>query len=144
MRSPVVVPLVVTGASSPTPRAVLCRDRPGQWDDAVDSAGRFAVLVDAFTEEPGVTPPGAAGRRAFGSETLKVDGAIFAMRVQNELVVKLPAARVAELVGAGTCAPFANGRGSPMREWAAVTDPASDLELASEALAHVRSIRRPG
>ncbi len=141
MRSPVVVPPVVTGASSPTPRAVLCRDRPERWDDAVDAAGRFAVLVDAFSEEPGVTPPGATGRRAFGSEALKVDGAIFAMQVQGEVVVKLPAARVAELVGAGTCAPFANGRGSPMREWAAVTDPSVDLELTREALAFVRSGR---
>ena len=105
--------------------------------------GRFAVLVDAFADARGVTPPGATGRRAFGSDALKVDGAIFAMEVQGALVVKLPADRVAELIGEGTCAPFAGGRGSPMREWATVTDPARDLDLAAEALAFVRA-GRPG
>ncbi|WP_116450169.1 hypothetical protein [Blastococcus litoris] len=107
----------------------------------MDAAGRFAVLVDAFTGAPGVAPPAGGGRRTFGSEALKVDGSIFAMQVQDGVVVKLPAARVAELVGDGTCAPSANGRGSPMREWAAITDPAADLDLAREALAHVRSGR---
>jgi hypothetical protein len=109
----------------------------------VDAAGRFTVLVDTFSDAPGVTPPGAGGRRSFGSDALKVGGAIFAMQVQGELVVKLPAGRVAELIGEGTCAPFANGRGSPMREWATVTDPARDLDLAAEALAFVRA-GRPG
>ncbi|MGY1804284.1 hypothetical protein ACI78T_13490 [Blastococcus sp. SYSU D00922] len=108
----------------------------------MDAAGRFAVLVDALAGAPGVVPPAeGGGRRAFGSEALKVDGSIFAMQVQGGVVVKLPAARVAELIGAGTCAPFANGKGSPMREWATVTDPAADLQLAREALAHVRSPR---
>ena len=111
------------------------------WDDPVDAADRLAVLVGAFADEPGVTPPGAGGRRAFGSDALKVDGAIFAMQVQGALVVKLPAGRVAELIGDGTCAPFANGRGSAMREWATVTDPARDLALAGEALAFVRAGR---
>ena len=73
---------------------------------------------------------------------LDVDGAIFAMQVQGALVVKLPAGRVAELVAGGACTPFANGRGSPMREWATVTDPARDLALAGEALAFVRAGRR--
>ena len=104
----------------------------------MDAADRLAVLVDAFADAPGVTPPGSGGRRAFGSDALKVDGAIFAMQVHGALVVKLPAGRVAALIGEGTCAPFTNGRGSPMREWATVTDPARDLDLATEALAFVR------
>ena len=108
----------------------------------MDAADRLAVLVDAFADASGVTPPGATGRRAFGSDALKVDGAIFAMQVQGALVVKLPAGRVAELVAGGACTPFANGRGSPMREWATVTDPARDLELAGEALAFVRTGRQ--
>ena len=105
----------------------------------MDAAGRFAVLVDAFTGSPGVTPPDHSGRRGFGSSALKVDGAIFAMLVQDALVLKLPAGRVAELVASGGCAPFRTGRGSPMREWAAVEDPALDLVLGGEALTHVRS-----
>lgn len=107
----------------------------------MDAGDRFAALVDALSDAPGVTPPGAGGRRGFGSEALTVDGSIFAMQVRDDVVLKLPAARVTELVAAGTCAPFANGRGSPMRQWAAVTDPSRDLDLAREALAHVRSSR---
>ena len=107
----------------------------------MDAAARFAALVDAFTDEPGVTLPGEQGRRGFGSDALKVDGAIFAMLVQGSLVLKLPASRVTALVGSGAGEPFATGAGRTMREWAVVLDagPAADLELAREALAHVRS-----
>ena len=108
----------------------------------MDAAGRFAVLVEAFAGTPGVTPPDPSGRRSFGSSALKVDGAIFAMLVQDSLVVKIPADRVAELVASGSCAPFATGKGSPMREWAAVENPALDLALSGEALDHVRSRAR--
>ena len=107
----------------------------------MDGAVRFAALVHAFTGEPGVGLPGERGHRGFGSDALTVDGAIFAMVVRGDLVLKLPARRVAALVGSGAGMPFVNGAGRPMREWAAITggDPGADLELAREALGHVRS-----
>ena len=108
----------------------------------MDAPGRFAVLVEAFAGFPGVTPPDPSGRRSFGSSALKVDGAIFAMLVQDSLVVKVSAERVAELVASGSCGPFATGKGSPMREWATIEDPGIDLDLAHEALAHVRGRAR--
>ncbi len=110
----------------------------------MDADQRLAALADAFAGEPDVTPP-ASGGRGFGAGALKVSGSIVAMVVQGALVVKLPEARVAELVSAGTCAPFDSGKGRPMREWAVVlpADPATDLALAGEALAHVRSVSRP-
>ncbi len=107
----------------------------------MDAADRFAALVAALSDEPGVSPPGERGHRGFGAEALKVNGSIFAMLVTGALVLKLPASRVAELVASGAGSPFSNGSGRPMREWAALTgpDPGVDLELAHESLEHVRS-----
>jgi hypothetical protein len=106
-------------------------------------AGRFASLVEEFDGTPGVTGPGEGGR-GFGAGALKVDGSIFAMEVQGALVLKLPEARVADLIGSGAGSPFDAGKGRPMREWVALagSDPGTDLSLAQEALAHVRSRRR--
>jgi hypothetical protein len=110
----------------------------------MDAADRFAALVEAFDGTPGVTLPGESGRRGFGAEALKVDGSIFAMLVQGALVLKLPEARVDELVTSASGGPFDAGKGRPMREWVALADgdPGTDLPLAREALEHVRSRRR--
>ena len=99
---------------------------------------RFAALVEHFAGRPGVTPPEPGGRR-FGASALTVDGAIFAMSQGGRLVVKLPAARVAELVADGDGVPFDTGGGRPMREWVAIPDGDADRwrELAEAALAFV-------
>jgi hypothetical protein len=104
----------------------------------VEGAQRFAVLVEALAAEPGVSPPDPSSRRTFGSTALKVGGSIFAMLTGGDVVVKLPADRVAALVGEARCAPFDSSKGRPMREWAVVVDPAADVALAREALAFVR------
>ncbi|SNR62849.1 hypothetical protein [Blastococcus mobilis] len=108
---------------------------------AMDTADRFAALVAAFSDEAGVSPPGAQGHRGFGADALTVDGSIFAMLVTGSLVLKLPASRVAELVRSGAGAPFSNSSGRPMREWVVLigADPGADLALAHESLEHVRS-----
>ena len=100
---------------------------------------RFADLVDRFVGEPGVRLPAEAGPRRFGSQALTVEGSIFAMLTRGELVVKLPAARVAALVDAGTGRPFTAGKGRPMREWVVVTaaDEQTRYGLAREALRFV-------
>jgi hypothetical protein len=103
---------------------------------------RFAALADEFAGRPGVTPPEPRGRR-FGASALKVDGSIFAMVQHGRLVVKLPAARVAELIADGAGEPFGAGKGRPMREWVAIRDDTRWRELAEEALAFV-SRPRPG
>jgi len=108
---------------------------------AGDAEACFGDLVEALGDEPGVTTPGESpgGRRAFGAGALKVHGRIFAMVSDARLVVKLPAARVAALIGDGQGGPFDAGKGRPMKEWVTV-----DVErraawepLAREALAFV-------
>ena len=96
----------------------------------------FDDLVDEFVGRPGVTPP-AAHRSGFGSHALKVDGSIFAMHVRGHLVVKLPRARVLDLIAAGVGGPFDANTGTPKKEWLTVLDESAWRELAEEAYAFV-------
>ncbi|WIV60531.1 hypothetical protein [Amycolatopsis nalaikhensis] len=98
---------------------------------------RFEDLVDEFTGRPGITPPGATG--GFGRSALRAHGRIFAMFVRGRLVLKLPRARVDELVDGGHGVRFDANKGTPMKEWLAL-DPGSTLSwsaLAEEALEFV-------
>lgn len=80
-------------------------------------------------------------RRGFGSGALKVRGKIFAMVSADEtFVVKLPRARVDELVAAGVGRRFAPAPGRVMTEWLSMTrEPGTPswLDLAREAMAFV-------
>ena len=110
----------------------------------IDPEERFAAVVEALRDEPGVTPPNAPGGRRFGSSALQVNGSIFAMVVRCHLVVKLPAGRVAVLIAEGTGGPFDAGKGTPMKEWLTVLRDDDDtwLALAREALDFVSARRR--
>ena len=95
---------------------------------------RFERLVDEFVGVDGVTPPTPG--RGFGSSALRYRGKIFAMCVDGELVVKLPATRVNALVADGAGVRFDGNKGTPMKEWFRLA-PASTLDwsaLAHEAL----------
>jgi TfoX/Sxy family transcriptional regulator of competence genes len=108
----------------------------------VDPEACFDEVVATLRDRPGVAPPDPT-RRGFGADALTVHGAIFAMVTRGALVVKLPAARVRDLVEAGDGAPFTAGRGRPMKEWVAVAavDPDAWRTLAEEACAFVSSRR---
>jgi hypothetical protein len=69
-----------------------------------------------------------------------VHNRVFAMHVGDDLVLKLPPKRVAELIEAGLAGPNVVG-GRPMKEWANLR-PAQEkrwLDLARESLEYVRS-----
>lgn len=99
-----------------------------------DAAERFADVVEAFAGDPDVVPP-QPDARGFGRNALRTGGSIFAMLdVYGRFVVKLDAARVAELLAAGVGAPFDDGHGRSMRAWL-VLGPEHDW------LAHAREAR---
>jgi hypothetical protein len=102
---------------------------------------RYEDLVDEFTGVDGVTPP--EGGSGFGRSALRYRRKIFAMFVRGQLVVKLPRARVDELVAGGHGERFDANKGTPMKEWFSL-DPESALpwpSLAREALDFARSPR---
>jgi hypothetical protein len=107
--------------------------------DAVES------LLDALREDlPAVIREfekrrAAGGKRTFGSNGLKVHGKLFALFTQGTLVVKLPKARVDELVRAKLGKRFDPGHGRVMKEWLAIrSKKASWVDLALEAHAYVK------
>jgi hypothetical protein len=107
---------------------------------AVDHPQLFTDLCEEYAATPGVSVPDGAGR-GFGSQALKIDGAIFAMISGGRLVVKLPARRVAELIESGSGQPFDAGKGKPMKEWVGlVGDEAVCRALVAEALAYGRRL----
>ena len=87
----------------------------------------------------GGEPDIEAGTGWGSSPGLRVRRKIFAMLVDGELVVKLPADRCAELVAAGHGHRFRTGD-REMREWVAVGEAHADewLGLAEDAHAFVR------
>ncbi len=102
----------------------------------MDAEARFEALVEELLRVPGVTPPGTG--TGFGSSALRYRKKIFAMLVRGRLVLKLPRARVDELVGAAEGEHFDANKGTPMKEWLSL-DPASTVDweaLAREALAY--------
>ena len=103
---------------------------------------RFEDLVDELLATAGVTPPSPGG--GFGSSALRVQNKIFAMLVRGRLVVKLPKARVDELVADGAGDRFDANKGTPMKEWFNLA-PTSDLAwspLAREALDYVNRAKK--
>ncbi|SRR6266568_3275518 len=100
---------------------------------------RYAELVRKLSSKSGVTQ-GSVGKGFGSSGQLKVGGRIFAMLVRGDLVLKLPRARVDQLVERGDGARFDAGKGKPMREWF-VLSPTSSMRwprLAQEALDFVK------
>jgi hypothetical protein len=105
---------------------------------------RFEELVAELIQIDDVSPP--AGGRRFGAHALRRRGRIFAMLVRGCLVVKLPKARVDDLLAAGDGVRFDANKGTPMKEWLTL-DPGSERswsDLAREALAFAAKKDGPG
>ena len=106
-----------------------------------EAEDRYENLIDDLVGTPGVSPP--PGGSGFGRGAVRFQKKIFGMFVRGRLVLKLPAGRVDELVGAGEGVRFDANKGTPMKEWFSL-DPQSSLSwppLAREALEFARSGR---
>ena len=105
--------------------------------DDLDYAELFSALGAEYSGVTGVSVPEPGGR-GFGSDAIKINNRIFAMLAGGRLVVKLPRARVTELIDTGRGEPFDAGKGTPMKEWVTLTrDEEECRALVVEALAFV-------
>ena len=96
----------------------------------------FESLCDEYASMSGVAVP--TGGSGFGSNAIKINKSIFAMLVDDRIVVKLPAARVTQLISADDGVPFDAGKGKPMKEWIGLTvDDQASRKLVAEAMAFV-------
>lgn len=77
--------------------------------------------------------------RMFNAEGLKAGGKFFAFVVEGDLVVKVPEARVGELIEAGEGRPFGPGDRT-MREWVRLSPP--DVAACEAYVAEARSYNR--
>src|SRR5262249_45805519 len=101
---------------------------------------RFARVIAALAGKRDVP---RESRKGFGSGALKVNGKIFAMMTPRaEFVVKIPKARVDELVDEGIGERFEPGPGRVMKEWLALErHPERWTGLAEEAYQFVKGKR---
>jgi hypothetical protein len=95
----------------------------------------WAGIAEAELARAGVTAGTGFGK----SEGLRISSKIYAMFIQEELVVKLPKVRVDELVATRGARNFDPGHGRLMKEWAvSPTAAAQDWPgLVSEARTYV-------
>ncbi len=107
---------------------------------------RYATIIDALLDSPNVSLGSSDEKKAnrgFGSSALRINNKIFAMlSPQRSFVVKLPRARVDELIVSGHGQRFDPGHGRLMKEWAVIapTAEADWLTLAREAMEFVGNV----
>ena len=103
-----------------------------------------APLFEAVAARLVAAADGVEQGKILHATGLKTGGKFFAFVAHGALVLKLPAARVDELVAAGSVR-FDAGKGRPMREWVE-TWPADEAEcaaLVAEAHAFVGAASSP-
>ena len=98
---------------------------------------RFQRLAARFARRREVTEG-----TGFGTNPgVRVGGKVFAMLIESDLVLKLPADRVNDLIESGVAERFDPGHGRPMKEWVAISAEQSRRwpKLADEAFDFVRT-----
>ena len=78
-----------------------------------------AELFQRVSERLLADDPGLERSRMFASDGLKTHGKFFAFQRGDDLVLKVPAERVRELISAGPGRPFESGN-RVMKEWVVV------------------------
>ncbi len=94
---------------------------------------RWEDLVDRFSD--GDVTRGTM----FGCQGLRTGRRFFAIRWEEQLVLKLPPARLTDLVEAGAAAPFEPMAGRQMNGWAVLGEPLAGDPVVAEARAWVES-----
>ena len=102
----------------------------------------FETLAKSLDVGPVTKPAHPTRPQRMNANSLCVRNKLFAMRVGDDLVLKLPPKRLAELIAARVCVPHVVG-GRPTTEWARLspTKATKWLDLAKESLDYVRSKR---
>jgi hypothetical protein len=103
------------------------------------SQSRFAKLAKELADATGSPSP---HREGFGTGSLFVGRKMFGLLDDSgALVLKLPPARVRELIVAGVGAPWHPGTGKPLKEYVAIgfARQTKWLALATEARAYMGS-----
>ena len=102
----------------------------------------FEMLAKSLGVGPVTKPAHPSRPQRMNSNAFCVRNKLFAMRVGDELVLKLLPKRVAELIAARVSVPHVVG-GRPTTEWARLspTKATKWLDLAKESLDYVRSKR---
>jgi hypothetical protein len=102
----------------------------------VELPANFAPIAAAFAADPEVK----LGKMFSSNSVLNVNGKIFAMLVREKLVVKLPRAKVEELVSNGKGERFDPGHGRLMKEWVSIrSEETGWIALAQEAYRFVKA-----
>ena len=83
-----------------------------------DTSRRFDELIARYVPDPQVSLGTGFGK----SRGLRVGGKVFAIFGERDLTLKLPGAKVDELVDAGAGTRFNPGHGREMREWVTIPD----------------------
>jgi len=94
----------------------------------------WADLVDRFVDGDVTTG------QMFGCAGLRTGRRFFTIRWHEQLVLKLPPARLAGLVEAGDGRPFEPMEGRPMNGWLVLADRPDPEQLVEEARAHVAAL----
>jgi hypothetical protein len=97
---------------------------------------RWQELVEGAEEGP------VTQGTMFGSKGLRTGAKFFAIWWHDQLVLKLPPARLTELVEAGDGQPFEPMPGRAMNGWVVVAPSADWRPLTGEARTHVESQQR--
>ena len=110
-------------------------------DPAEASAFQDQVFARARAHVLNVHPEDEHGRMLH-APGLRTGGSFYAFATATDLVVKLPADRVRELVESGRGEPCSPRPGRPMREWVCIPAPAEDacLDLLLEARTFVSGV----
>jgi len=108
-----------------------------------DSTPSAEQVFSASARRVLVLHPGDSQGRMLRSPGLRTGGKFYAFATREDVVLKLPAARVAELIERGAGRPFETKPGRPMREWVRLAglDADSCVDVLLEARAFVAGVR---